>query len=51
MMAVLNPIRERSLELMSKPEQVWDILRGGAEHCRKIATATVQEVKKAMGLL
>jgi tryptophanyl-tRNA synthetase len=51
MMALLNPIRERSLELMSKPEQVWDILRQGAEHCRKLATATMQEVKKAMGLL
>ena len=51
MMAVLNPIRERSLELMSKPDQVWDILRAGAEHCRKIATDTMKEVKKAMGLL
>ncbi|UCC41027.1 MAG: tryptophan--tRNA ligase [Candidatus Aminicenantes bacterium] len=51
MMATLNPIREHSLELMSKPGQVWNILRRGAEHCSKIAAANMKEVKKAMGLL
>lgn len=50
MMATLNPIRERSLELMSKPDQVWDILRRGAEHCSQIAVTTMKEVKKVMGL-
>jgi len=50
MMAVLNPIRERAQALLADPQQVWAILRRGAEHCRAIAQATMAEVKKAMGL-
>jgi len=50
MMATLDPIRERANKLLAEPEQVWDVLRRGAEHCREIAAATMAEVKQAMGL-
>jgi len=29
---------------------VWGSLRRGADHCREIATATMADVKRAMGL-
>jgi len=50
MMAVLNPIRERTRQLLAEPETVWGILRRGADHCREIAAATMADVRKAMGL-
>jgi len=50
MRKVLDPIRGRAQALLADPEQVWAILRRGAERCRPIAHATMTEVRKAMGL-
>jgi tryptophanyl-tRNA synthetase len=50
MRAVLDPIRERANALLAAPDEVWDILRAGAEHCRAIAAETMAEVRQAMGL-
>jgi tryptophanyl-tRNA synthetase len=51
MMALLDPIRERAQKLLAEPEGVWDALRRGAEHCRRLAGQTLTEVKQAMGLV
>jgi len=48
--AHLEPFRERRHELESKPDQVWDVLRDGAQRARKIASQTMQEVRAAVGL-
>lgn len=50
MMAALNPIRERSNELKADPDYVADVIRGGAERCREIAGATLQEVRQKLGI-
>jgi len=50
MTKVLDPIRERAQALLAQPEQVWAILRRGAERCLPVAQATMAEVRKAMGL-
>ncbi len=50
MMKVLDPIRERARALLAEPQQVWDALARGAAHCRRLAAATMAEVKRAMGL-
>jgi len=46
----LAPIRERALELQQKPEQVIEVLRAGADRCRKLAEETLTEVRDALGL-
>jgi len=50
MMALLDPIRERATALLAAPDDVWDILKAGAQHCRAIAAETMAEVRQAMGL-
>ncbi|MFP4055801.1 MAG: tryptophan--tRNA ligase [Candidatus Brocadiia bacterium] len=50
MMATLDPIREQARALLADPQQVWDILRRGAERCRPVAAATIAEARQAMGL-
>jgi len=44
------PMRERRRELMANPAQVEDILQDGASRARKIAEATMTEVRAAVGL-
>lgn len=46
----LSPVRERTRELESRPEEVRDILAAGAERASKLARATLHEVKERMGL-
>lgn len=46
----LAPIRERYRQLTSRPEEVWDVLRRGAERARPVAQATMEEVRRRMGL-
>ncbi len=46
----LQPIRERYRQLLSHPEEVWDILRHGAGRARPVAQATMEEVRRRMGL-
>lgn len=46
----MGPIRERFLELRSREDTVWDILRDGAARARAIAVETMEEVRSKMGL-
>jgi tryptophanyl-tRNA synthetase len=48
---VLDPIRERRMELEAKPELVREALREGACKARTIAQDTVQGAKALMGLI
>ncbi len=50
MIKELGPIREKSLELINKPELVKDALNTGAKKCQKIAKETMNEVRSLMGL-
>ena len=43
-------MRERRKELMATPEKVEDILQDGAARARKVAQATMAEVRAAVGL-
>lgn len=44
----LRPIRERRKELEKNPEEVFEILKKGTYNARKVASNTLDEVKKAM---
>lgn len=46
----LAPIRQRRRELEEHPEKLDDILAAGAEKARKIAQATMADVREAMNL-
>ncbi len=50
MIKELEPIREKSQELINNPDQVKDVLKTGAEKCQKIAKETMSEVRSLMGL-
>ena len=50
MIAELSPIRERFSELSARPQDVKAALEKGAEHCRAIAKATIEEVRIAVGV-
>ncbi len=47
---VLNPIQERRRKFEENPRLAWDILEAGAEHARKVAGETMQDVREAMGM-
>jgi len=46
----LQPIQEKRKELEQNPKYVDQVIKEGAEKARKVASETLQEVKKAMGL-
>lgn len=46
----LEPIQKRRKELEKQPEYVNQVIKDGAEKARKIARATLDEVKQKMGL-
>ncbi|MBX9705388.1 MAG: tryptophan--tRNA ligase, partial [Gammaproteobacteria bacterium] len=48
--AEVAPIRERALELEKTPQVVRNIINEGAEYAREVASETIEEVKRAMGL-
>ncbi|GJQ59162.1 MAG: tryptophan--tRNA ligase [Candidatus Scalindua sp. AMX11] len=50
MIKVLAPIREKSLNLMDKPEEVLEVLDAGAKKCQEIARETMGKVRSLMGL-
>jgi tryptophanyl-tRNA synthetase len=50
MTAELAPIQARAKELTAKPSDVDAALAKGTEQCRAIATRTVREVRKRMGI-
>ena len=47
----LAPIRERFEQLTNNRAEIYRTLDEGAKRCRKIAQATIREVKEKMGLL
>jgi tryptophanyl-tRNA synthetase len=47
---MVAPIRERRLALLSKPGEVMDTLRAGGERARPIARATMEEVRRKIGV-
>jgi tryptophanyl-tRNA synthetase len=47
----LAPIRARAKELAADPKKITDTLAAGADHARGVASGTMREVKKKMGLL
>jgi tryptophanyl-tRNA synthetase len=49
--ATLQPIRERALDLQEHPERVQEILADGAATARRMAGDTMREVRERMGLL
>lgn len=50
MVKALAPIREKSLALMEKPDDVMDVLNTGAKRCKTIAEETMEKVRSLMGL-
>ncbi|GIW34925.1 tryptophan--tRNA ligase [Meiothermus sp.] len=51
MMKTLRPIREQAAELRANPDRVLDALEDGAAKARRIAQATMEEVREKFGLL
>lgn len=47
----LDPIRERTAELIAKPNVVKHVLAEGAERAREITEETLADVKDAMGIV
>lgn len=45
----LGPIRERTFDLLAKQAELMEILDAGAKQARKLAQATMEEVREAMG--
>jgi len=46
----LAPIRERFQELMSRQDELREVLAAGADRARKVARATMEEVRERTGL-
>jgi tryptophanyl-tRNA synthetase len=51
LLAYLSPIQKRRRELEAHPQKVQKILEGGGAAARKVASATLAEAKRAMGLI
>jgi tryptophanyl-tRNA synthetase len=49
--AALAPIRERALDLQSRPGRVEEILAAGAAAARRVAGETIAEVRHRMGFM
>jgi tryptophanyl-tRNA synthetase len=47
---ILSPMQERRKKYEENPRLAWDILEAGAEHARRVASATMREVREAMGM-
>jgi tryptophanyl-tRNA synthetase len=47
---MIGPLRERKTDLLARPDEVRGVLRDGAERARSIARATMEEVRKAIGV-
>jgi tryptophanyl-tRNA synthetase len=46
--AILNPIQERRHQYEDNPRLAWDILEAGSARARKVADATLVEVRESM---
>jgi len=47
---ILNPMQERRKKYERNPRLAWDILEAGSERARKVADATLKEVRQAMSM-
>jgi len=47
---ILNPMQQRRKKYEDNPQLAWDILEAGANHARDVASATMKEVREAMGM-
>jgi len=47
---ILSPMQERRKKYEQNPRLAWDILEAGSERARKVASATMNEVRAAMGM-
>ena len=47
---ILNPMQERRKKYEDNPRLAWDILEAGSARARDVAGATMDEVRKSMGL-
>jgi tryptophanyl-tRNA synthetase len=47
---ILNPMQQRRRKYEDNPKLAWDILEAGSARARKVATATMNEVREAMGI-
>jgi tryptophanyl-tRNA synthetase len=47
---ILNPMQQRRKKYEENPRLAWDILEAGANHARDVASATMKEVRNAMGM-
>jgi tryptophanyl-tRNA synthetase len=47
---ILTPMQERRKKYEDNPRLAWDILEAGSARAREVAGATMNEVRKAMGL-
>jgi tryptophanyl-tRNA synthetase len=47
----LAPIQERRQPYEKNPQMVWDILDAGTAKARRVAQATMEEVRKAVKLV
>jgi tryptophanyl-tRNA synthetase len=47
---ILNPMQERRKKYEENPRLAWDILEAGSAKARTIASATMAEVREAMGM-
>ena len=47
----LRPIRERALELLQDEAHLVKVLHGGADKARSVASATVADTYKNLGLV
>ncbi|MEC7640826.1 MAG: tryptophan--tRNA ligase [Nitrospinota bacterium] len=50
MLKDMRPKMEKRQEIATKPKQVFEIIKSGNEKARKVAQATMEEAKAAMGL-
>jgi tryptophanyl-tRNA synthetase len=50
MVRELTPIRERAIDLAAHPDDVWDVLREGARRAGEVARATMEEVRRRVGV-
>jgi tryptophanyl-tRNA synthetase len=49
-MEMVVPLRERKTDLLTRLDDIRDVLRAGAERARPIARATMEEVRRAIGV-
>jgi tryptophanyl-tRNA synthetase len=47
---ILEPMQERRKKYEDNPRLAWDILEAGSARAREVAGATMDEVRKSMGL-